>query len=341
MDELSRLKRMYANIGKLITSSLELNDILDGIMEEVRGFFKADNWSLLRLDPATNELFFVIAEGIDKSAVEHIRLGLGEGIAGIVAKSGKSVFVPDTSEDSRFTDKIDRVSGFKTKSIIAVPMAFQNTVYGVIEIVNRSRGNPFSDDEHLILQTIADFAAIAFANRSVYEKAIRFANSDPLTGLYNRVKLDEILTVSKLSVRRARRTSDHTKYYIAVVVDIDNFKDVNDAHGHRMGDAVLKHVGNLLVSCIRNEDFSFRLGGDEFLVLIPCFTDIEVERTAKRIEKKMKAVCRFRINEKIEGSFSYGISSGPKKQLRDIIHRADMLMYEKKNSRTGMKALIP
>ena len=333
MDEFSRLKSMYANIGKLITSSLEFNDILDGIMEEVRGFFKADNWSLLRLDPATNELFFVIAEGIDKSAVEHVRLGLGEGIAGIVAKSGKSVFVPDTSKDSRFTDKIDRVSGFRTKSIIAVPMVFQNTVYGVIEIVNRSRGNPFSDDEHLILQTIADFAAIAFANRSVYEQALRFANSDPLTGLYNRGKLDEILAVSKLSVRRARRTSDHTKYYIAVVVDIDNFKDVNDAHGHRMGDAVLKHVGNLLVSCIRNEDFSFRLGGDEFLVLIPCFTDIEVNKTTKRIEKKMKAVCRFQINEKIEGSFSYGISSGLKNQLRNIIHRADLLMYEKKNSR--------
>ncbi len=68
-------------------------------------------------------------------------------------------------------------------------------------------------------------------------------------------------------------------------------------------------------------------------MLIPCFTDIEVNKTTKRIEKKMKAVCRFQINEKIEGSFSYGISSGLKNQLRNIIHRADLLMYEKKNNR--------
>jgi len=122
MYSLAQIKQLYANIGKLITSSLELDKVLEGIMEEVKVFFDAENWSLMRLDPNTDELFFVIVQGIDRKAVENIRLGPGEGIAGMVAKRGQSVFVPDTSADPRFSDRVDRATGFRTRSVMAVPL---------------------------------------------------------------------------------------------------------------------------------------------------------------------------------------------------------------------------
>ena len=164
MEELFKIKKLYSSIGKIITSSLEFGAIQDAVMEEIHLFFDAENWSLMRLDPNTDELFFVIVKGIDAKAVENIRLGRGEGIAGTVARTRKSIFVPDTSRDKRFSDRVDRATGFKTRSLMAVPVIFGDTLYGVIELVNRGSGGLFTEMEHLILQTIADYAAIAFAN---------------------------------------------------------------------------------------------------------------------------------------------------------------------------------
>jgi GAF domain-containing protein len=245
MDDIMQIKKLYANIGKLITSSLDLDTILEGIMEEVHVFFDAANWSLMRLDPNTNELFFVIVQGIDRSAVMNIRLGPGEGIAGLVAKTGQSIFVPDTSKDTRFSDRIDRVSGFETKSLIAVPLVFRGTIFGVIEIVNRTTGVAVSEDEHLILQTIADFAAIAFANRFIYEKALQIANTDPLTGLNNRARLEELIGQFETMPPMNRRAHDRGRFFVAVMADIDDFKAVNDRLGHRAGDMLLKRIAGI------------------------------------------------------------------------------------------------
>ncbi|HON78673.1 MAG TPA: sensor domain-containing diguanylate cyclase [Spirochaetota bacterium] len=324
------IKKLYANIGKLITSSLDLDAILEGIMEEIRIYFNAENWSLMRLDPNSGELFFVIVQGIDKKAVENIRLSPGEGIAGIVAKTGESIFVPDTSKDPRFSDRTDKISGFTTHSIIAVPMTFRGATYGVIELINRTTGNYFSEDEHLILQTIADFSAIAFANRGIYEEALLIANTDPLTGLYNRGKLDCFIRDQERIHELNRRARDNNNYYITVLVDIDDFKDVNDIFGHQTGDRVLKKIAELLNASTRRNDMIFRLGGDEFLVLLSANSQKQVKRIEKRIVMEMEKICRFQIEDDYVVSFSYGISSGTSEKLNDAIHQADINMYDYK-----------
>jgi hypothetical protein len=78
MEDLFKIKKLYSSIGKIITSSLEFDAIQDSIMEEIHLFFDAENWSLMRFDPNTEELFFVIVKGIDAKAVENIRLGRGK-----------------------------------------------------------------------------------------------------------------------------------------------------------------------------------------------------------------------------------------------------------------------
>ncbi|RPI93880.1 MAG: GAF domain-containing protein [Spirochaetales bacterium] len=178
MEELVNIKKLYSSIGKIITSSLEFGVILDSIMEEIHLFFDAANWSLMRLDPNTDELFFVIVKGIDTKAVENIRLGMGEGIAGTVARTKRSIFVSDTSRDRRFSDRVDRATGFKTKSVMAVPIVLGDTLYGVIELVNRTTGGLFTEMEHIILQTIADYAAIALRTRRSMSR--RFSAALPI-----------------------------------------------------------------------------------------------------------------------------------------------------------------
>ncbi len=332
MYSLAQIKQLYANIGKLITSSLELDKVLEGIMEEVKVFFDAENWSLMRLDPNTDELFFVIVQGIDRKAVENIRLGPGEGIAGMVAKTGKSVFVPDTSADPRFSDRVDRASGFRTRSVMAVPLIFRGAVYGVIELVNRTTGASYTEDEHLVLQTIADFSAIAFANAALYEKVLSLGATDPLTGLGNRANLEEIILNAEQSAGRRRRRVDEDMHALVAVIDIDDFKGINDTYGHREGDAVLKEISRLLRAHVRGNDTVFRIGGDEFLVLMTGPSAVTLAAMENRMRASLSSISEFSMGTRYSVHLSYGTCSGPLSSMRDLIHRADLEMYQNKKA---------
>lgn len=325
-----QIRQLYASIGKLITSSLKLDDIQNGIMEEVRAYFDPENWSLMRLDPNTRELFFVIIKGVDKLAVENIRLGLGEGIAGHVAKTGEAVFVPDAKNDARFTDRVDRVTGFVTRSVMAVPVIFKGTIYGVIELVNKSSGEAYTDDEMFVLQTIADFSAIAFANEALFQQVLLLGHTDPLTGLYNRLRLNQIVAESEKEEAPHRRRSDQPRFALVMVVDLDAFKDLNDTLGHREGDAALVATAALLRSRLRSNDQIFRIGGDEFLSLVREDDADTLARIETRLRAGMEQSCCFTIADGWEVRFSYGIASGPMHTLRELMHRADMEMYHQK-----------
>ena len=337
MENAGAIKKLYASIGKLITSSLELDKILGCIMEEVRIYFDAENWSLMRLDPLTDELFFVIVKGIDENAVESIRLSLGEGIAGTVAQTGRPVFVPDTSTDHRFTDRVDRATGFITRSIMAVPLVCRNRVLGVIELINRNAGTPYTEDEYLILQTIADFSAIAFANSALYEHAVLMSHTDPLTGLSNRTKLHQILEEAGRNDDTRRRHVDRLLKAIVVVADVDNFKGVNDTFGHAEGDRLLRETTQRLRKILRLEDEMFRIGGDEFLVLIRHDRNEDQEKIMERLKEDLEAISCLPLEEERILTFSYGISCGEMREIETLIRRADDDMYRNK----GLKKRAP
>jgi len=331
MEELFKIKKLYSSIGKIITSSLEFGAIQDAIMEEIHLFFDAENWSLMRLDPNTDELFFVIVKGIDAKAVENIRLGRGEGIAGTVARTRKSIFVPDTSRDKRFSDRVDRATGFKTRSLMAVPVIFGDTLYGVIELVNRGSGGLFTEMEHLILQTIADYAAIAFANAALYEQALQRSLTDPLTGLLNRAKLEQVIAEAEKSAFPRRRRYDDESAAVVVMVDVDDFKKINDGFGHPRGDEVLKEISRILKSRLRYNDMIFRIGGDEFLAIIPASLE-QMQKIEKRFAREMKKLSSFTMEGGPEVRFSYGTSAGPFQKVRDLIQKADAGMYRHKGT---------
>ena len=331
MEELFKIKKLYSSIGKIITSSLEFGAIQDAIMEEIHLFFDAENWSLMRLDPNTDELFFVIVKGIDAKAVENIRLGRGEGIAGTVARTRKSIFVPDTSRDKRFSDRVDRATGFKTRSLMAVPVIFGDTLYGVIELVNRGSGGLFTEMEHLILQTIADYAAIAFANAALYEQALQRSLTDPLTGLLNRAKLEQVIAEAEKSAFPRRRRYDDESAAVVVMVDVDDFKKINDGFGHPRGDEVLKEISRILKSRLRYNDMLVRIGGDEFLAIIPASLE-QMQKIEKRFAREMKKLSSFTMEGGPEVRFSYGTSAGPFQKVRDLIQKADAGMYRHKGT---------
>src|SRR5205809_7878673 len=107
---------IFHDVAKALTSSLDLDSILQTIMEKMAEYFRPDTWSLLMVDEQKNELYFAIAVGSAAEALKNVRLKVGEGIAGHVTKYGEKLVVPDVSEDKRFAKRIEKVTQSETQS---------------------------------------------------------------------------------------------------------------------------------------------------------------------------------------------------------------------------------
>ena len=147
---------IFHDVAKALTSSLDLDSILQTIMEKMAEYFRPDTWSLLMVDEEQDELYFAIAVGNAAEALKNVRLKVGEGIAGWVAKNGERLIVPDVYTDARFAKRIDEMTKWETRSIICVPLTVASIrVLGVIQLVNVDMED-FSDQEIFFLQSLCD-----------------------------------------------------------------------------------------------------------------------------------------------------------------------------------------
>jgi two-component system phosphate regulon sensor histidine kinase PhoR len=154
---------------RAISSTLRLSELLDTVIQLAREVMKSEAASFLLMDQATGELYFDVAVGEKGGALQHIRLKKGEGIAGWVAEHQKPAVVNDVAADPRWTQKGDDTSKFKTRSILAVPMQHNGRLIGVMEAINRSDNEPFSETDVQLLETFAAQAAVAIENARLFE----------------------------------------------------------------------------------------------------------------------------------------------------------------------------
>ena len=164
VEELIFLNR----VGRTVTSSLDLEQILTTVLEETAQVLRTEAGSILLLDEESSELVFEAAVGPRSSEeMKGLRSPLGQGIAGWVAREGQRLLVPDVREDPRFYPGIDKTTGFVTRSVLAVPLKVKGKVIGVIEAVNKTEGN-FSQADVALLASMAQWAAIAIENAQLF-----------------------------------------------------------------------------------------------------------------------------------------------------------------------------
>src|SRR5512147_1069339 len=253
---------IFHEVAKALTSSLNLDSILQTIMEKVAEYFRPDTWSLLMVDEGAEELYFAIAVGDAADALKNVRLKMGEGIAGWVAKHGEPLIVPDVYTDPRFAKRVDEMTKWQTRSIICVPLKAKHRVLAVMQLINVPMSS-FGDSEMFFLRAICDYAAIAIDNARAVERIQELTITDDCTGLYNARHLYK--TLESEVYRSARFGYEFTVLFI----DLDHFKQVNDTHGHLAGSKLLAEIGYTIKSHLRLIDYAFRYGGDEFVVLLP------------------------------------------------------------------------
>jgi diguanylate cyclase (GGDEF)-like protein len=320
---------VFQELGKALTSSLQLDQVLRTIMEKIDEFLRPDNWSLLLLDEAKQELYFELAVGKASQALKDVRIKLGQGIAGWVAQHGEVVIVPDTTKDTRFFGKVDEKTKMETRSIVAVPVRFRDNCLGVIELINCVGVDGFDPRDLKLLEALSDFAAIALENARHVKRIHELTIKDDCTSLYNARHMGFILDTE---IYRSQR---YNYEFSIVFIDLDHFKLVNDTHGHLVGSRLLAEMGEALKTNCRLIDFAFRYGGDEFVILLPQTSKENAINVARRLHKLIRETVWLK-NEGLDIKItpSVGLAAYPvdSKSKEGLLHLADEAMYLVKNT---------
>ncbi|MGB9599363.1 MAG: GAF domain-containing protein, partial [Myxococcota bacterium] len=161
--------RAMADIGIAMSSVVDLDILLEIIMRKVTELMQAERSTLFLYDSEKNELFSKLAQGV---SLKEIRLRMGEGIAGYVAQSCESLIVNDAYNDGRFNDSIDKITGFRTRSIICIPLINKSReMIGVLQVLNKLNGD-FDETDLSLLKALGSQIVVAIENNKLYQKLL-------------------------------------------------------------------------------------------------------------------------------------------------------------------------
>jgi diguanylate cyclase (GGDEF)-like protein len=329
LADAGQLERLLTCIefSKALLSAYDMETLLTAVLERIKALIPADNWSLLLVDRQTQELYFAVVVGVNPEHLKGIRLKIGEGIAGAVAQNRKPVFIPDVNQDPRFSARADSATGFDTRSIIAFPLLVRGEVIGVFEVVNVEDEKFFRENYMPLLAILADYVAIAVDNVHNLQKLQARTFIDEVTGFYNprylACKLDHLLP----------RVMEKQEFFSVVFLDLDNFKQVVDTHGHLLGSQILGEVAQVINSGLRPDDSLVRYGGDEFIVLMPQTPQEEALEVVRRLRRTINGTLFLqKEGVNLHLTASYGIATLPQDaQDRETLLRiADRAMFRSK-----------
>lgn len=220
---------------------------------------------------------------------------------------------------------LDSVGALNIGATLSTPILIDGKVYGMINIDSYSNDS-FSQEDIFIMEYFSNQVSVAITNHQLFEKTLYLSRYDSLTDTYNRSYFDELL---RNSYKRAQRYGES---FCLVVLDLDNLKQINDTHGHLIGDKLISKFAAVIKNNIRETDLFSRYGGDEFVIV---FLNSDSRLIKNKISNIMNEFKQnpLRVNDiEIDIPFSYGISNFPNdsKDLDTLFKMADMRMYENK-----------
>ena len=334
----SGLRRASHRLAQRLARTHGVSPVCTAIVESMATAVRARLGAIAIPDSADRGLSIKATFGYPLILVEHVRIEPGEGVFGQAYQSGRVLRVPG----SAVMQPGRRRPRYRTDSFIAIPILAAGETLAVVCVADRVDDRAFTRTDVSTMRALAAPSALALARERAAARAEAYAHAaavDPLSGLFNRryfhVRIEEEL-------ERSRR---HGIPLALLMIDIDDFKAVNDAHGHLAGDAVIKDAADIVRRAVRVFDVCTRFGGEEFAVIMPASSDESARAVAERIRARVAAY-RTTADHPIEGlrvSVSIGLAlSEPGIAAHDLIERADAALYAaKRGGKNRVRSYAP
>jgi len=231
-------------------------------------------------------------------------------------------FVINT-EEARQKTRMEYSQPLNLADFVTVPLKARDKVIGVILADNRFTNKPITNDDTRMLTMFANQAGLAIENSRLYERTVVLSNSDSLTGLWHHGYFQYLLG------EEVKSASSKKLFFTLLMIDIDDFKNFNDAYGHQAGDAILKSISNIFREAARKIDIIARYGGEEFTIILPNTKKKEALVVAERLRKSVEE------NEHMKNiTVSIGVASFPEdgEEKEILISKADRALYKAKST---------
>lgn len=310
VNELRTINEMTKKLNK----SLQLSDIFQLADLELLQVFDADYCCILLVDEDRRQ-FVVSASNAEELVNEQFDIHYGFG--GVIYRSKEPIIISDYQIDHHIDSRVMQIT--KAKSLIGAPIIAGSETIGAILLVHK-QPNYFSFDDFKLLQVLSGHMGLAVANATLHAEMRKMVITDQLTGLYVRRYLYE-----QIQILQRKDASGSL-----IVLDLDDFKRINDTCGHQTGDKVLIQVSAILSRNIRDSDIAARWGGEEFAIYLPQMTIKQANKVADRIRHSIARETCPKV------TISCGIADWRRDDERvgldELFHDADIALYQAKNA---------
>ncbi|MEJ7748720.1 MAG: GAF domain-containing protein, partial [Candidatus Limnocylindrales bacterium] len=310
-----RSQRELIQITESILTTLDRRAVLESITDRLGGLIASDNISIEVVDPTTGQLTPLTARGIDAEQFMQPWEPGETGVATWVLEHNEPISIEDERNDARVN--VFRAEGAVEGSLLVVPLRDRSGAIGVLTMERLGRDNTFAPEEFDLVKLFAGQVSVALQNAEVFRAVERQARTDALTGLLNHGTFEAELE---------RSVHDGAPFGL-IMLDLDDFRVVNNTMGHQAGDEVLRRIGDVLVNAGRESDLLFRYGGDEFVFLLPNTEQLGALQVAERARAAVKAMAG-------PVSASIGISTFPAdgSTAAEVLLSADRACFVAKRS---------
>jgi diguanylate cyclase (GGDEF)-like protein/putative nucleotidyltransferase with HDIG domain len=327
-------REIYAlyEIAQSMGTSLGVSDTMALITSKLTKIIPWSGVALFLQQADRRELRCRYATGTDAPRLNDATIRFGDGLSGWVARNRR--ILVNANPRVEFEAACVPVSGVQVQSAIVCPLYLGDVFIGSLALFH-TEANRYTDDHRRLIGSVAEQAGAVIHNSIVFEQAQEDSLTDPLTSLPNRRSL-----FSRLSHELAR--AERLRSEIALMVlDIDEFKRINDTFGHHVGDEALRAVAAALRSALRQYDLCVRFAGDEFIVVVSDSNQeaaeakrLELQQRIREIEIEVDADTRIRLG----ASAGTAVFPHDGRTCEELLAEADRRMYQDKSARRGSTA---
>ncbi len=316
--------------SKALTSTLELNEVLERFLEKLGNFVLFDSGMVMLKEDMNFRVISNIGcfnenSSFSKDFANTLIESKNSALIQTILKNQMPVIIGDAKEDNIYC--ICKIDGCDKKSFLAVPIVYNDEVLGIVLLLDKKK-NAFSEYDAEIVYNFAAQSGIAIKNAKLFAEIKKLATIDDLTGLNNRRHFFDLAE---------REFKLHKRYenlqgLSMIMLDVDDFKKVNDTYGHYMGDDVLRTVAERCMQTLRETDIIGRYGGEEYTILLPYAGRQEAQKVAERLKKNISAQPVTFNGKSIYATVSIGVAvlDDSINTLEELLQRSDIALYEAK-----------